>query len=65
MSLISSNMSRESLLAWPSVPSPTFTPALSISSTLATPTPSLEFDLGQCMTLAPLEPRVLISSAVR
>ena len=51
-----------SLLADPSTPIPTFTPASSISRIGAIPDPSRMFDDGQCATPVPVSAIILISS---
>ena len=54
----------ESVLAEPSTPRPTGTPAARSSRTGASPTPSSRLELGQCATPVPQEPSCAISAGL-
>ncbi len=58
----SASMFELSLLAEPSTPRPTGTPASSISRTGAMPEPSRKFEVGQWATPVPVSPKRRISS---
>ena len=61
----SASMFEQSLLAEPSTPRPTGTPACSMRRTGAIPEPSRKFELGQCATPVRVWPKSAISSSLR